>query len=86
MNLKIFFSHLEEIGQIANDEERDDNLKDIVNEVCKNVLMDNSLQSLGVDTDYAESIVKGWDSFIKGSQSLISKKILHPGTEKFHLL
>ncbi|MBK9501432.1 MAG: NAD-glutamate dehydrogenase [Leptospiraceae bacterium] len=82
VNLKIFFSHLEEIGQIANDEERDDNLKDIVNEVCKKVLMDNSLQSLGVDTDYAESIVKGWDSFIKGSQSLISKKILHPGTEK----
>ena len=74
--------HLKELGKIANDEERDDNLKDIVNEVCKNVLMDNSLQSLAVDIDYAESIVKGWDSFIKGSQSLISKKILHPGTEK----
>jgi glutamate dehydrogenase len=82
VNLKIFFTHLKEVGKISNDEERDIYLKEIVGEVCKNVLIDNALQSLAVDTDYAESIAKGWNPFINGSQGLISKKILHPGTEK----
>lgn len=82
VNLKIFFTHLKELGKIANDEERDVNLKAIAMQVCQDVLMDNALQSLAIDTDYAESITKGWDGFIKGSQSLISRKILHPGTEK----
>ena len=82
VNLKIFFTHLKEIGKISNDEERDVSLKNIALEVCQDVLMDNALQSLAVDIDYAESIVKGWDSYIKGSQNLISKKFLHPETEK----
>ncbi|MBP9885290.1 MAG: NAD-glutamate dehydrogenase [Leptospiraceae bacterium] len=82
VNLKIFFNHLKEIGKIANDDERDIYLKEIANEVCHNVLSDNALQSLAVDADYSESILKGWDQFIKGSQDLISKKILHANTEK----
>lgn len=82
VNLKIFFTHLKEIRKIANDEERDVQFKSIALEVCEDVLIDNALQSLAIDTDYAESISKGWEPYIKGSQSLISKKILHPGTEK----
>lgn len=82
VNLKIFFTHLKEAGKIKNEEERDTILKHIVKPVCESVLLDNALQSLAVNADYLESVQKGWDIFIKGSQSLISRKILHAQTEK----
>ncbi|HNK57144.1 MAG TPA: NAD-glutamate dehydrogenase, partial [Leptospiraceae bacterium] len=82
VNLKIFFNHLKETGKIKSEDERDLVLKQIVKPVCDSVLMDNALQSLAINVDYYESIYKGWENFIKGSQNLISKKILNPETEK----
>jgi len=82
VNLKLLFSHLIEAKKILSQEERDTYLKNIAEEVCQSVLLDNALQSLAVDADEYESETLGWKSFINSSVYFISKGLLNPKTEK----
>lgn len=81
VNLKLFFGYLKEHGKIADDNVRDQLMKEIANDVVDKVLRNNALQSLTINVDHYESEKLGWKNFQQASHYLIGKKLLNPITE-----